>query len=121
MLLLTLRQPENSGRTEVLDRVRYIVNNPHALEGQRVVKRDETSIPNPFVTTRTEYMTTRGLSFTAKTKTAASDKLCIITAGGVMSGVDAALYLISMYVGMETAIWVADLIQFNWAQGVVVD
>lgn len=47
--------------------------------------------------------------------------LRVITAGGVTSGIDAALYLASAYVSVESAEEVARLMQFHWVKGVVVD
>lgn len=47
--------------------------------------------------------------------------LRVITAGGVMSGVDAALYLVSAHVSVESAETVADWVQFTWTKGVVVN
>lgn len=47
--------------------------------------------------------------------------LRVITSGGVSSGIDAALYLVSALVDDECAIEVARLMQWNWTKGVVVD
>lgn len=45
----------------------------------------------------------------------------VITAGGVSSGMDAALYLISIMVSEESAKEVERVTQHQWIKGVVVD
>ncbi|KAK3307021.1 class I glutamine amidotransferase-like protein [Chaetomium strumarium] len=47
--------------------------------------------------------------------------LRVITSGGVASGMDAALYLVSILVSEESANEVARLMQLTWTKGVVVD
>jgi len=47
--------------------------------------------------------------------------LRVITAGGITSGIDAALYVASAYVSVESAEEVARVMQFDWVKGVVVD
>lgn len=47
--------------------------------------------------------------------------LRVITAGGTGCGMDAALYLVSIMVSLETAQEVARVLQHNWTKGVVVD
>lgn len=47
--------------------------------------------------------------------------LRVITSGGISSGIDAALYLVSAMVDDECAVEVARLMQWNWSKGVVVD
>lgn len=47
--------------------------------------------------------------------------LRVITAGGVTSGVDAALYLVSVMVSEESANEVARMICWSWTKGTVVD
>jgi len=47
--------------------------------------------------------------------------LRVITAGGVGSGVDASLYLVSIMVSLDVAEEVAKTMQHDWVKGVVVD
>jgi len=47
--------------------------------------------------------------------------LRVITAGGVMSGVDAALYVVSAHVSVESGEAVAEWLNFGWQRGVVVN
>lgn len=47
--------------------------------------------------------------------------LRVITAGGTGCGMDAALYLVSIMVSVDTANEVARILQHNWTKGVVVD
>lgn len=47
--------------------------------------------------------------------------LRVITSGGVASGIDAALYLVSALVDEECAAEVARITQWTWNKGVVVD
>lgn len=47
--------------------------------------------------------------------------LRVITAGGISSGVDAALYIVGALVSEEAAEVVARYMQWTWQKGVVVD
>lgn len=47
--------------------------------------------------------------------------LRVITAGGVMSGVDAALYLVSAHVSVESGENAAEWLNFPWSKGVVIN
>jgi hypothetical protein len=47
--------------------------------------------------------------------------LRVITSGGTGCGMDAALYLVSIMVSVDTANEVARILQHNWTKGVVVD
>jgi transcriptional regulator GlxA family with amidase domain len=47
--------------------------------------------------------------------------LRVITSGGVTSGIDAALYLVSILEDEECANEVARIMQHNWVKGIVVD
>lgn len=47
--------------------------------------------------------------------------LRVITSGGVTTGLDASLYLVSIMVSVESANEVARLLQYNWSKGVVID
>lgn len=47
--------------------------------------------------------------------------LRVVTAGGISSGIDASLYLISAMVDDACALEVARILQWTWNKGVVVD
>jgi transcriptional regulator GlxA family with amidase domain len=47
--------------------------------------------------------------------------LRVITAGGISSGIDAALYTVSALVSEESANEVARVLQWTWTKGIVVD
>ena len=47
--------------------------------------------------------------------------LRVITSGGVTSGLDASLYLVSAMVSLESAQEVARLLQYSWNKGVTVE
>ena len=47
--------------------------------------------------------------------------LRVITSGGVTTGIDAALYLVSILVTEDAANEVARLMQWEWKKGIVVD
>jgi hypothetical protein len=47
--------------------------------------------------------------------------LRVVTSGGVSSGIDAALYLVSAMIDDFTALEVARRLQWTWNKGVVVD
>lgn len=47
--------------------------------------------------------------------------LRVITAGGTACGIDASLYLVSIYASVESAKSVEDALQHNWQKGVVYD
>ncbi|KAK6355181.1 hypothetical protein TWF696_004299 [Orbilia brochopaga] len=126
-------------RTEVLQNCRYVVNNARFDIGD---PEDEAAPQNPFIQTYDQYILSRKerrksnarrgsvshrLSMTIpENVTARASKrlggLRVITAGGVMSGIDAALYVASAYVSVEAAEESARIMQhFDWHKGVVVD
>jgi transcriptional regulator GlxA family with amidase domain len=47
--------------------------------------------------------------------------LRVITSGGIMAGIDASLYLVSIMVSEEAAKEVERTMQYNWTKGIVVD
>jgi len=47
--------------------------------------------------------------------------LRVITSGGITCGIDASLYLVSIYVSEESATEVARIMQYTWNKGIVVD
>jgi len=47
--------------------------------------------------------------------------LRVITSGGISAGIDATLYLVSIYVSEEAAKEVERLMQYEWKKGIVVD
>ena len=130
-----------------MQNVRYVVNNARFdimpeedSDGEAIAPNK----PNPFVLTKSEYLAQKNqpasrrrssarkgsISFTQSNMRRDSvlrrqnmrlGGLRVITAGGVMSGVDAALYLVSAHVSVESAENVADHVQFTWTKGVVVN
>ncbi|KAK6544287.1 hypothetical protein TWF694_000989 [Orbilia ellipsospora] len=130
---------DTENRTEVLQNCRYVVNNARFDIDD---PEDEEAPKNPFIQSYDEYILSkkerrksvarkgsisRRLSTTIpENVTARATKrlggLRVITAGGVMSGIDAALYLASAYVSIESAEEAARIMQhFDWQKGVVVD
>ncbi|KAJ6261013.1 hypothetical protein Dda_3678 [Drechslerella dactyloides] len=126
-------------RTEVLQNCRYVVNNARFDIGD---PEDESAPQNPFIQTFEQYTLSRkerrksnarrgsvshrlSMSIPENVTARASKRLGglrVITAGGVMSGIDAALYVASAYVSVEAAEESARIMQhFDWHKGVVVD
>ncbi|EPS38673.1 hypothetical protein H072_7565 [Dactylellina haptotyla CBS 200.50] len=130
---------DTENRTEVLQNCRYVVNNARFDIGDT---EDEEAPPNPFIQSYDEYILSkkerrksnarkgsisRRLSTTIPENVAARSTkrlggLRVITAGGVMSGIDASLYLASAYVSIDAAEEAARVMQHHdWQKGVVVD
>ncbi|EWC46791.1 hypothetical protein DRE_04036 [Drechslerella stenobrocha 248] len=124
-------------RTEILS-CRYVVNNARFdIEDPE----DESAPQNPFIQTLEQYkraqqerrksnarrgsVSYKQASIPENTAARAAKRLGglrVITAGGVMSGIDAALYVSSAYVSIEAAKDAALVMQhFDWQKGVVVD
>ncbi|KAF3921899.1 hypothetical protein ABW20_dc0100748 [Dactylellina cionopaga] len=129
---------DTENRTEVLTGARYVVNNARFDVGDT---EDEESA-NPFIQSYDQYILSkkerrksnarrgsisRRLSMTIPENVSARATkrlggLRVITAGGVMSGIDASLYVASAYVSVESAEESARIMQhFDWHKGVVVD
>ncbi|KAF3936935.1 hypothetical protein ABW19_dt0207488 [Dactylella cylindrospora] len=127
----------NENRTDVMQDVRYVVNNARFDIGD---PEDDEAPPNPFIQTREQYLLSkkerrksnarRGslshkLSALPENVTTRASRrlggLRVITAGGITSGIDAALYVVSAYVSVESAEEVARIMQYDWEKGVVVD
>ncbi|CAN8102923.1 unnamed protein product [Discula destructiva] len=121
-------QRELTERTDVLDGVRYVVNNlrfelgnedenPYIRhdrpDGRRPSNARKGSISYKSSNARRESITRRAAMRLGG--------LRVITAGGNTCGVDAALYLVSALVSEESAIEVARQLDWSWAKGVVVD
>ncbi|KAF3902634.1 hypothetical protein ABW21_db0209878 [Orbilia brochopaga] len=125
-------------RTEVLQNCRYVVNNARFDIGDP----EEEASANPFIQTYEQYIQSRkerrksnarrgsvshrlSMSIPENVSARAGKRLGglrVITAGGVMSGIDAALYVASAYVSVEAAEESARVMQhFDWHKGVVVD
>ncbi|CAK7206534.1 hypothetical protein SEUCBS139899_009330 [Sporothrix eucalyptigena] len=113
-------------RTDVIEDARYVVNNLRFDLG------DEDD--NPYIRRKSDARrpsNARKGSISLKGSTRRESivrraamrlgGLRVITAGGVSSGVDAALYTISALVSEESANEAARIMQWNWTKGVVVD
>jgi len=117
-------------RTDVIEDSRYVVNNLRFDIGDE----DE----NPYVRRNSDAGTDRRPSNARKgsisfknsssrresmTRRAAMrlGGLRVITSGGISSGLDASLYLVSILVDDEAAKQVAHIIQHEWVKGTVVD
>ncbi|KAK6520813.1 hypothetical protein TWF506_001056 [Arthrobotrys conoides] len=128
---------DTQNRTEVITGCRYVVNNARF----DIPDEDEEPEANPFIQSYDQFILSkkerrkssarRGsvshkLAMLAESVGTKSEKrlggLRVITAGGVMSGIDAALYVASAYVSVEAAEESARVMQhFDWQKGVVVD
>lgn len=118
---------DGTERTDVVEDVRYVVNNLRFDLGDE----DE----NPYIrrksdTGRSPSTGRKGsMSFKGSTRRESIVRraamrlggLRVITSGGVCAGIDAALYLISALVSDESAAEVARVMQTTWNKGVVVD
>ena len=113
-------------RTDVMEE-RYVVNNARFDLGE-----DEEE--NPYVTRkgRRAAAKARKGSLARKESNAQRESIMrrssmklgglrVITSGGITTGLDAALYLVSAMVSIESAQEVARIMQYNWNKGVVVD
>jgi len=114
-----------SERTDVMEE-RYVVNNPRFDLGE-----DEDE--NPYIRRRSERRPSnarKGSNSWKESNTRRESNarrmslklggLRVITSGGISTGLDAALYLVSAMVSLETAGEVARLMQYEWHKGVVV-
>lgn len=112
-------------RTDVMEE-RYVVNNARFDLGE-----DMEENPYVFNKTRTKSSARKG-SLARKESNAKRENIVrrqsmklggmrVITSGGAVSGLDAALYLVSALVSHESAQEVARLLQYDWVKGVVVD
>ncbi|KAK4103622.1 class I glutamine amidotransferase-like protein [Parathielavia hyrcaniae] len=113
--------------TDVIEDARYVVNNLRFEIGDEddnpYVRRKSDAGRRPS-NARKGSMSFKGASRRESIARRAAMRLGglrVITAGGVASGVDAALYLVSILVDEESANGVARLMQWTWTKGVVVD
>ncbi|KAF1987454.1 class I glutamine amidotransferase-like protein [Aulographum hederae CBS 113979] len=115
-------------QTDVMEE-RYVVNNARFELGENI---DE----NPFILSKRPDGRRKSIARKGSNAWKESNKrresnarraslrlggLRVITAGGIMAGVDATLYLIAAMVSTESAEEVARLLQFQWQKGVTVD
>lgn len=118
-------------RTDVMEE-RYVVNNARFDLGEDL---DE----NPFILDRKPDLSATGRRKSIARKGSDAFKLSrrreslvkrqnmrlgglrVITAGGVSSGMDAALYLVAAMVSVDAAHEVARMTQFTWTKGVTVE
>jgi len=125
-------------RTDVMQDVRYVVNNARFDIDD---PEDDEAPPNPFIQSRDQFLLSRKErrksnarkgSFSYKQSTLQEENIAaragkrlgglrVITAGGVTSGIDAALYVASAYVSVDSAEEVGRIMQYEWTKGVVVD
>lgn len=125
-------QRDLAERCDVVEE-RYVVNNlrfdihgtPEAVEAQ----------VNPYVRRRSDAkpppMKRKGSNAWKESNTRRESNarraqlrlggLRVITSGGVTTGLDASLYLVSIMVSVESANEVARVLQYNWGKGVVID
>ncbi|KAK4126153.1 class I glutamine amidotransferase-like protein [Parathielavia appendiculata] len=113
--------------TDVIEDARYVVNNLRFELGDEdenpYVRRKSDAGRRPS-NARKGSMSFKGASRRESIARRAAMRLGglrVITAGGVSSGVDAALYLVSILVDEESANEVARFMQWTWTKGVVVD
>lgn len=117
-------------RTDVLEE-RYVVNNlrfdlpdeddeenPYIRYGSDGVKRRPSQQARKGSFSFKESNTRRESN--ARRATLKLGGLRVITSGGITTGFDAALYLVSALVSLESANEVARLMQYEWRKGVVV-
>ncbi|KIH90097.1 hypothetical protein SPBR_00819 [Sporothrix brasiliensis 5110] len=113
-------------RTDVIEDARYVVNNLRFDLG------DEDD--NPYIRRKSDArrpsnarkgsISLKGSSRRESIARRAAMRLGglrVITAGGISSGIDAALYTVSALVSEEAANEVARMLQWTWTKGVVVD
>jgi len=112
-------------RTDVLEE-RYVVNNPRFDLGDE----DE----NPYIRRRSDGRrpsnarkgsnswkeSNKRRESNARRMSLKLGGLRVITSGGISTGIDAALYLVSAMVSLESANEVARMMQYEWHKGVVV-
>lgn len=125
ILCKEVTQRDMSERTDVMEE-RYVVNNPRFDLGDE----DE----NPYIRRRSDGRRAsnarKGSNSWKESNTRRESNarrmslklggLRIITSGGITTGLDAALYLVSAMVSLESANEVARLMQYEWHKGVVV-
>ena len=111
-------------RTDVMEE-RYVVNH-----GRFDIGEDEDE--NPYITRKgRRALARKGSNAWKESKTRRESitrresmrlgGLRVITSGGVTSGLDASLYLVSAMVSNDSAQEVGRLLQYTWNKGVVVD
>lgn len=112
-------------RTDVMEE-RYVVNNPRFDLGDE----DE----NPYIRRRSDGRrpsnARKGSNSWKESNTRRESNarrmslklggLRIITSGGITTGLDASLYLVSAMVSIDTATEIARIMQYEWHKGVVV-
>ncbi|KAF5008917.1 hypothetical protein FDECE_4829 [Fusarium decemcellulare] len=115
-------------RTDVIEDTRYVVNNLRFDLGDEdenpYIRRKSDSGRRPS-TARKGSMSFKGSNTRRESITRRAAMrlggLRVVTAGGVSSGIDAALYLVSALVDDACALEVARILQWTWNKGTVVD
>lgn len=124
ILCKNVTQRDMGERTDVMEE-RYVVNNPRFDLGDE----DE----NPYIRTRKDRRpsnarkgsnswkeSNKRRESNARRMSLAWGGLRVITSGGITTGLDAALYLVSAMVSLDSATEVARIMQYEWHKGVVV-
>ncbi|KAF2769785.1 class I glutamine amidotransferase-like protein [Teratosphaeria nubilosa] len=132
ILCSNVAQRDMADRTDVMDHARFVVNNLRFELGEN---EDE----NPYIMTRKEYKAhqrrkSSGQKGSISLKMANSRResvlkranlrlggMRVITASGVTSGIDGALYLVGALVSDDAADEAARKICHDWKKGIVVD
>ncbi|SPN97551.1 uncharacterized protein DNG_01062 [Cephalotrichum gorgonifer] len=112
-------------RTDVIENVRYVVNNLRFDLGNE----DE----NPYIRRKSDARRTSSARKGSVSLRASSTRdniarraamrlggLRVITSGGITSGIDASLYLVGALVSEESAVEVARYMEWTWQKGLVV-
>ncbi|KAI8679878.1 hypothetical protein NW754_001190 [Fusarium falciforme] len=115
-------------RTDVIEDARYVVNNLRFDLGDEdenpYIRRKSDSGRRPS-NARKGSMSWKGSNTRRESITRRAAMrlggLRVVTSGGVSSGIDAALYLVSALVDDACAAEVARILQWTWNKGVVVD
>ncbi|KAM0431740.1 hypothetical protein ACHAPT_004989 [Fusarium lateritium] len=115
-------------RTDVIEDARYVVNNLRFDLGDEdenpYIRRKSDSGRRPS-NARKGSMSWKGSNSRRESITRRAAMrlggLRVVTSGGVSSGIDAALYLVSALVDDACAAEVARILQWTWNKGVVVD
>jgi len=123
-LCKSVSQRDMTERTDVMEE-RYVVNNPRfdlgdEEENPYVRSRDDRRPSNARKGSSSWRESNTRRESNARRMSLALGGLRIVTAGGITTGLDASLYLVSAMVSHESANEVARVMQYEWRKGVVV-
>lgn len=119
-------------RTDVDEEARYVVNNlrfdigdedenPYVRRKADVAQSKDGRRPSNARKGSISFKTTGRRESIVRRAAMRLGGLRTITSGGVMAGIDATLYLVSIMVDEDCALEVARIMQHNWLKGNVVD